>query len=207
VPWREEPVIRWGSSVSNEKIDKDINGKAILNSANQSPDPPVTEDVYDTTLTISENVKKFDSDKAAEFKNKVNSNTFYGKPPGSVLCVEYSAEQAWFGKEKYYKVVKGFVIRLPAVAGVKGWTRRILDEGFMVLDGSNNKNVKLGADDKSKRIIDNVTDKNPVSEPQLLDGKGQLLAPSPAGPAGTLSQSGVYLKFETKKAISFAGLA
>ena len=202
-PWDEKPAIRWGTVVSNEKIDKDINGKPILNSAKQSPDPPITEDFYDTTLTISENKKTFDDTTAANFKNKVNSNTFFGKPAGSVLCTDYACEEAWFGKEKYYKITKEFRIRMPELPGVKGWTRRILDEGFMVLDGSDDKNVKLGAADKSKRIIDNVTDKNPVSEPQLLDGKGQLLPPSAAG----TPQKGVYLTYETKKAVSFSSLA
>ena len=194
-PWDEKPVIRWGSSVSNEKIDTDINGKAIVNSAKQSPDPPIMEDFYDTILTIADNVKTFNDNDAAYYKNKVNSNTFYGKPPGSVLCTEYAAEEAWFGKTKYYKRIKEFRIRIPVLPGIKGWTRRFLDEGFMVLEEPHIRPDKPG-------IVIKDTNNDKLSEPALLDGKGQLLEPSPAG----TPQPGVYLNFETKKAVSFSSL-
>lgn len=197
-PWDEPPIVRWGSCVSNEKIDKDVNGKAIVNSAKESPDPPITEDVYDSTLTITDNVKSFNDDHATYYKNKVNSNTFYGKPPGSVLCTEYASEDAWFGKTKYYKRTRQFVIRIPVLPGVKGWTKRILDEGFTVL-------AEPHISPTNPRILITVKRGNleeRISEPALLDGKGQLLAPSAAGSP----QAGHYLEFETKKAVSFTGL-
>jgi hypothetical protein len=200
-PWDEPPVVRWGSSVSNEKIDKDINGQAIVNSAKEPFDPPITEDVYDTTLTISENVKNFNDEAAAYYTGKVNSGTFYGKPPGSVRCVEYSSETAWFGKIKYYRIVKGFIIRLPAVGaekGVKGWTKRILDQGFTVL-----AEPHIRADKPSILImVKNGTVEERISEPALLDGKGQLLEPSAAGEP----QPGHFLSFETIRAVSFSSL-
>lgn len=195
-PWEEKRVLRWGSVVSNEKIDMDIKGNPILNSAKQSPDPPLTEDFYDTTLTISENKKSFDSRLAAEYKNTVNADTFYGYPPGSVICTEYAAESAWYNDTQYWKITKEFRIRLPILKGTKGWTRRLLDEGFKVLAEPN-----VLPTDTSIRIVD--SQQNPISEPALLDGKGQLLEPSPEGSP----QKGVYLTYETKKEVSFSKLA
>lgn len=188
-PWEEPSVLKWGSITSNEVIDSyyDANDNAlpILNSAGEPPDPPITEDVIDTTLAITHNSLEFNSNEAAEYKGKINEDIFYGKAAKTVLCKRYDAEEAYFGNQLYFKITKEFHIR------VDGWTRNILDQGFRVSTGSNVLTISTTA----KRIVD--TEGSPISEPSLLNGLGGLLSPA-ADP--------VYLERNTKKSKTFAGL-
>ncbi|HBE02395.1 MAG TPA: hypothetical protein DC049_07950, partial [Spirochaetia bacterium] len=129
---------------------------------------------------------------------------------GTVKFIDESMEEVEVGKEMYCKVTRVFHIRADDLK----WKRRVLDEGYTVITGSNIKPAAESA--KAQRIktrelsdstlpFQNNMDEEdynpyietPTSEPTLLDGSGGILAHG-----GTP----VYLEKETLTAKSYTGI-
>ena len=172
-PLSRPPEIEWNFTVSNEKIDRDIEGKAIVNSAGESFDPPITKDVYDLVLRITRNQSNFNHLQAAEYIGAINSDYFYGFEPGMVRCTNYSGRKIRVGSLSYWQVTYEFQIRYAEVSGVNtGWKRRILDQGMHTYDGLDDEGyVKW----KKIPVKDDKGNNVPTSEPFPLDGNGNKL--------------------------------
>lgn len=138
-------------------VEEDIDGNAILNSAEDYFDPPVTRDDSRPVMRIARNEKTFDPAISYQFKDAVNKNSFFGADPGTVKCADIAADLVfnpdigWF-----YSVSYDFEYN------PDGWEKRILDQGMKYLDASGNKSPVTEAG-------------KPASSPVLLDGDGGIL--------------------------------
>lgn len=182
-PWEVE----WGFVTTNEPVDRDIYDKPILNSVGESYDPPVMREFSDLMLTIRRNEADFNYARAADYKDAVNSDFFYGFAPGLVRCVNYSGRRAFTGVIFYWQVTYTFQMRRGS------WLRRILDQGYRtkVLASGGAVTVEAIEDDAG----------NKVSQPWPLDGNGYKL------PQSTIDAgSAFWLGFEIYHLLPFSVL-
>jgi hypothetical protein len=71
-PWEVE----WSFAEREQQIDKDVNGKPIVNSAKESFDPAITTPVADLILRITRPQSFYDPIFAAQYINCTNSDNF-----------------------------------------------------------------------------------------------------------------------------------
>jgi len=183
--------ISWSFAAAAEPIDRDINGKPITNSADESFDPPVTRDVYDLVLHIERNEQNYDPVHASEFIGAINSGSFFGFDAGLVKCVRFDSDRARFGDDFYYQVAYEFQVRFAKISGVNyGWKLRVLDQGFR---------EKTGTDTNGKPTyaIFKDDDGNPLSQPVLLNGSGGKK---------TVTDPAEFLVFDVDRSVSFDAL-
>ena len=183
-PLDKTPKISWSFATSNEPIDTDTYGDPIVNSAGESFDPPITMDVDDLVLRIEKNQSNYDELQAAEYKNAVNSDYFWGYAPGTCILKIYDGSQQRIAGLTYWVVNYEIQIRWD------GWKRRIVNEGFRYKTGTQTDSI-----DDYKIAKD--TDNNPLSSPILLNTDGTRL-PTGSDP--------VFLEFELYKSLPFATL-
>jgi hypothetical protein len=141
-------------SIANEDID----GNAILNSADDYFDPPVTRDDSRPVMRIARNEATFDPATAYQFKDAVNKATFFGADPGTVKCADISADLIFNPDIGWY-----YSVSYEFEYNPDGWEKQILDQGLKYLDSTGSKVP--------------VTEKGiPATSPVLLDGNGAQLA-------------------------------
>jgi hypothetical protein len=159
--------------------------KELANSSKEPFDPPIQEEFFDFSILITRNEANFNITYANAYLNTVNSDTFmffarngvgYQFAAGKARCKSIQASEQRHGAAWYWQVQYEFIVRQD------GWLRRVLDQGFRELDGSD-----------YVQIAD--TEGNPVTQPVKLNGSGVKLAAS-ADP--------VFLEFQTKKTINFS---
>ena len=187
-PLEAEWEISWDYLITNEPIDRDINGKAITNSAGETPDPAMTEEVHDLVLRIGRNEDHYDPLLAHAYSGAINSDWFFGFKPGFVKCAFIKAPRARAADLIYYRVQYELHFRLrPAIPGVPeiGWVRRFLDEG-----------LRTRAADGTVTVIKD-SEGNQLSQPSLLNGFGQLLADG---------ADAVFLQYQTRRQLPFSVL-
>lgn len=164
-PINEPAVYEWLHNVSSEPKDTTVDNWAVVNSSGEAYDPPLNIDVYDQVLRVTKNETGFNAIYANSFIGTVNSTTFYGGPPGTVLCTMFSGRRSRAANLFYWVVVYEFQFRND------GWRRRVRDEGFRVR--GNPPDSSSAGTTFYETIKDN--EGNPLSQPALLDGYGQLL--------------------------------
>ncbi|MBN1377863.1 MAG: hypothetical protein JXA04_01355 [Gammaproteobacteria bacterium] len=192
-PLNQDPIVEWLSARTHEPVDTAFDGSgsptvAIVNSANESYDPPLTKEISDKVLRITRNQENFDHDQAHQYEGAVNSDTFWGYAPGKVKCKRIEGRETRVMDLVYWVVVYEFEIRQDS----HGWQRRIRDEGYR---------KKTGTDSEGKPTYETIVDDNgtPLSQTSLLDGEGQVLADS--SPPVFL-----YFDIDVKKNFSDLGL-
>ena len=164
-PLREDPEISWGQITRTLAIVKDKDGVAILNSAYNPYDPPFEDEVHDLAVTIVRNVKTFTPSTADSYVDSVNSDST------TIAGLAVSARQA---KLVQWTAVSGerngidfwretYVIEFRAAT----WDLELLDHGLYYISGTDRL-----------PILDD--EKNPLTEPQRLDGSGGVLTPPTA---------------------------
>lgn len=163
-PLLANPVWSWNSEISDEPIDRDINGAALTNSSGEAWDPPITRKVYDLVLSYQRNEAIYVPLIAADFQDSVNSFEFLGFPAGKVKCTKIGSQQARAAATVYFSVNYEFVVRVDAT---DTWIRRFVDEGFRVKD-----DTETGETGESIKDVEGVA----VTSPVLLDGSGAKLA-------------------------------
>lgn len=159
--------ISWGTTKFERVCQYDINGDAITNSAGQYFDPPVTCDDSRMNLRIERNEPSFDPSIADTYKDSISSDVFFGQQPGTWKIADITADLEYnvdCGTPDgfYYKVTYTFEFRS------EGWASMILDQGLMVLNGS----------DQLVQALDNSSPPVAVTSPIPLDGNGKALASS-----------------------------
>lgn len=184
----EEPFIaEWLFSSSNEPIDRDREGNALVNSSDEPWDPPIQEEAHDIVLRITRNEPSYNPLAAYEYKKSVNQDTFLWFPEKTVKCSVFEGLRQRRANLYYAQVHYEFMIRLdktPDGGSYIGWLRRILDQGLRTKSGGNYTLIK-------------DSEGNPITTPVLLNGSGQQLA-SGANP--------VFLTYETKNLKNFSTL-
>jgi len=187
-PLQEDPRVAFRHVETEEMIDQDIHGNAIVTSAGEPVDPPPTRRFSDLALLVSRNEETFDPLLASSYVNMqaVNANTFLGMAPGQAKMVDWSAERMRVTSRTYWQVNYEIHFRTDAVA----WKRRFLDQGFRELTGTDD-------DGKPTFALIKDDDNNPVNQPVLLDGSGSKLKDG---------LDAVWLIFEDKPPMDFSVL-
>lgn len=195
----ENPLLKpteyeWQGEMHQVPFEKDIiTLRAVTNSAGQSFDPPVLRDDMRWVLTATRNEASFDATYAENFANKINSDTFQGKPPGSFkIGTPRARKQTDPVYGDYWTITYEFHYRREL------WTQQILDQGRYIIDdyytgldpeGDSPTTVLVSAKES-----DGVT---PVNDPILLNG---------AGKRNPMSADPVYLPYDAYEAVAFSTL-
>ena len=184
------PLWSYPQAVTTEKIDRDVDGDPITNSAGESPDPPLTEEFHDHVGRVVLYRMEYDQLQAWEYRGAVNSVAWRGFPAGTVLCTVNTGEEMQTPFGLRFRITMEFQARWTKKEDGShiGWQRRVLDEGFRDI-------TSLDADGKPEQF----TDKNDVvlTEPTKLDGSGGKLADG---------LDPVWNYFDTKRPLPFAVL-
>lgn len=161
-PLLQPPQRSWRNAKTNEPIDRDQAGDAILNPVGE-PYVGVRRDFTDLVLVFTRNEATFPIATALAYQDAVNSDNFLGAAAGYAKMLNIIGPEVIDGGS-YYRVTYEIQFRADS------WEHRELCRGKRYWDGT----MKAG----KKRTI-NVIDDNgdPVSEPVRLTATGALLPP------------------------------
>lgn len=169
--------IKWSTNKYLKAVDRDINGKAIVNSVGDYFDPPVELDRSHWTVTVQKNLSWVPSWVTA-FDNAINSRSFQiqGITFDALTC---RIDELEISEPQEQNDIEFVVLTYKIEYRQEGYKVKVLDQGFRKFFGAvNPKIVKATSDDGSD-----------VTSPVLLNGSGyQLSNPSPA--------TAVYLSFD-----------
>jgi len=167
-PLNRPARIRWRTSSYQKAIWRDIDGKAVLNSAGDYFDPPVEVDRAYWTVSVSKNVADVPV-WILDYENGVNNaaitigGVVIGQHEAKLSDIEIS-ELKIEGDYQYFEFSYTLERRRE-----KWIPFKVLDQGLR---------FKAGSD--RKHIMDQSTPPRPVSSPRLLDGSGAVLSnPTP----------------------------
>ena len=179
------PVWSWPQSSTVERIDRDYNDDPIVNSAGESSDPPLTEEVHEMVARVTFYRATFNAVAAWEYRGAVNSDVFQGFPAGKVKCTQYTGDEISTPHGPRFQISMEFRVRWD------GWKKRFRDEGFREY---------LGAGADGKPSYQNIKDADGVSDitqPHPLDGSGRKLADGAAA---------VFQEYQTYRTMAFSAL-
>jgi hypothetical protein len=162
-PIGAEPSIEWGGITTDEAIDQDWNGKAIV-TVNNEPIDGLTERLTDDTVTIERNFLTINRYALRAYRRAVNSDVFLDWPPGTARMIDDNAKAVFInGVIKYWKVRAVFQFREPfRTTAAKAWYKRVRHEGYLVRDSAGD-DPHIAWDEKTK---------TPVTRPILLKADG-----------------------------------
>jgi hypothetical protein len=165
-------------------LEQDVEGKKVLNSANQKFTPPVTYEYPVATFTISREETKNPQTKIDNYLHKINADTLWGRfSPRTVFVKDINASENRTyvpGQKRKWSVTYQLSVKLNT------WDVNVLDAGLIEIAGSGEKNKRILTDDGS-----------PTSTPLMLDGNGKKL-PKNGTP--------VYLTFKKFETANLSGL-
>lgn len=176
-PLENVPVVTTEFIQWDEPIDKDIDGKPILNSAGDPFDPGLTRERNRQIIRISRNEQEFDVGLLA-LQDTVNRDTFIGFRKETVKCSPIHRSREFDPVVGVYWRVEYEFIFDP-----RGWKKEILDSGLRKRDGSVVSQIEV--------------DGSPTTSPVPLDGAGQPLEQP------VTAESAVYLSFEVYEKMDF----
>lgn len=162
-PLRAPAELRWDARESKRPCTQDVDGRAIMTSAEVPPDPYPEKDTAEMTLTIVRNQAAFDPVDALTYAYSLSSSNFYGFLGIQCRMRPITATRV-LDPFQYWKVqyVIDFISQKDEDDVEKGWTLRFLDAGLVYLVGSVRTAVTSGG--------------QPATQPVPLDGTGGLLA-------------------------------
>jgi hypothetical protein len=164
-PIDNTPSVEWGGVTTDEAIDEDWNGRAIV-TANNEPIFGLTERLTDDVVTIERNYLSVNRYAVRAYRRAVNSDEFMGWPPGTARMIDDNAKAVYInGAIAYWKVRAVIQFREPFnTTPDKAWYKRVRHEGFLVRDSA-------GA---SPHIAFDLGTRSPVTKPVLLKENGTL---------------------------------
>ena len=138
IPPGEDPLaqpaeIAVSYEVTRSNIDRDITGKAIINTAGFPFDPPAQREFHDRVVRVTQYQSTYSFGAGDYYEDTVNADDFMGWPPQSVLCTGISANRisGKFGNliRRYWRVSGIFKFRRP-VEGVnpRPWQLRLINQ-------------------------------------------------------------------------------
>lgn len=154
--------IDWSDTSSQEPIDRDYSGAAIV-TVNNEPVEGLTVELADPVLVIRKRFLYVNTYAIGQYRHSTNSDTFYGWPPGTARLVGYNAKnkQKYNAFEEAWDVTARIQFRYPygGASAAQAWYKRWRHEGIYVkIDG----------------VIQRARDHlgNEVSRPVLLKNDG-----------------------------------
>jgi hypothetical protein len=176
--------VRWTSSIYQQAVEKDINGKAILNSAGDYFDPPPEVDRSRWAAHVSKNYASL-PEWLLDYADALNDAPFKiggltvltGKAKLSEMAISELQKE---NDTEFYELSFSIQFRK------EGWVLKMLDQGLHYLttpdDLTTKTKIKINGED--------------AAAPVLLDGHGGILAdPSPT--------SALFLGFDEYEAKNF----
>jgi hypothetical protein len=145
-------------------VDEDTAGNAVVNSAWDRFDPPVTRDDSRPVLTFTRN-EPWEPDWALfrEYKDSVNDATWFGFP---AKAVKFNAPRVLRKWDQYladtFPTTGGYYAQVTYRFAVNGdtWVKRVLNQGFRYKSGS----------DRKVALVDGL----PAQSPVLLNSSGAI---------------------------------
>lgn len=220
-PLNTPPDLRLGSVNLTRSFEYDLNGTLVGTIAGEPFDPAFEHDEKNTLFTISRIETGFSDDKRRTYINKVNSSSFGGRPRGSVLMRDISAEAKWVGNTLYWKVNYELEyaptdrIPLPALianaaagpdADYWSWDLYAPNVGFKMINGTTGKLEDIWLDFSadgapipfSKADKDGDNADAPTNSPWRLDAYGL--------PITNPYEDTFYMWFRRFEAVDFSAL-
>lgn len=126
-----DPEIEWTDAEKDEGIDTDADGNPIV-TVNGEPIYGVTEAFADPVLNITRAFRFIDLYSIRAYRRSVNSDTFYGWPPGTARLRKYSAKRVLDDATGgYWMVSASFQFRAPVhTTAAQVWYKRVRHEGL-----------------------------------------------------------------------------
>jgi hypothetical protein len=155
---------------------------AVVNSAGDPFDPPVTREQLKGIMRVAWNSLTFNPAAFFVFGNQINSDTWNGFPPFSVKFSPPNMPQRLYSQflgQNYYRLEGEFAYN----PNDGGWNPKPIDRGYRAKNGTGGL----------YKIVD--INGQPISQPALLDGSGNVLT--------TLSAY-VQIEFQTYVSTVFA---
>lgn len=200
-PWLEPWHIEWDPDITLVTPQKDLDGMPFTNSATQPVSPPPQLEQARATLLIIRNEQHFNAATINKYAFACNSEPFFGYAPGTVRCRPPRAVQMYRGTLKYFRarwVLEFGLLKPKTIAeevgmdilrGIFGITEEsykdleswefleYLDAGLCRLQNNPNNPESFN---KPVPILAHGGG-NPITQPDLLDGKGQPVVPGTNG--------------------------
>jgi len=136
-PLGEPPTVEYVWEESQEPIDRDATGAAIVTFNLEPYDPPLTRPIADLKLVIERNFESFDPFAAQTWAYVVNSDAFAGFPAGTALLKPISARQITDNPQFIFWRAHAEILFRVDQDGIfsRSWHRRILHRGYYIRDG------------------------------------------------------------------------
>lgn len=163
--------IRWYGQTELVPIDRDRDGKPILNTALQGPNPPVQKLVVDQVVQIGQNVASVNQRHMKDYGGSINALSVGIWPPETGLMLPWEVDLIRLSRKfSYYRRVITIVFRSRVVKGREyGWNERYLNQGT---------HEYFGVDALKKNIIQPIknADNTNTTTQHLLGLNGRRLA-------------------------------
>lgn len=157
---------------------KDKDGNPITNSAGESPDPGIVKQALGLTLRVTQYETDDRSATAADLLDgAVNSTTFAGKAPRTMLCTGVIIKPATVNGQRVFQEDWEFTFK-PST-----WDEEYLDQGY----------YRISPDDPTKRRIILDDQDQPITAPVQLNGAGVPLA---VGGTAVFITKRIYKEFD-----------
>lgn len=169
-PLDATPTVTWDFVSAEEIVDKDTDGKPVINSAYDYFDPPLTREKRDPIVTVVRNEATFDYDLAFAMQDVISSDVFLGAAAGLWKINKITgvaAESIALDGTKYTYWIVTYELQFNR----NGWKRPVLNQGMRQL----NTTLVNGVANGWEPILVNG---QPISSPAPLDNAGRALNPN-----------------------------
>lgn len=173
-PTNMPQIVVWSIERFTKAVYVDQDGNAILNSAGDPYDPPVTVDDSRLVVKVVRNELEYPTDVAIAYKDAVNSDSFEalligGAPadPGTVKMANVGGElmNSLTGAFRYWRMTYEMHVNN------NGWQPKVLDAGF-------HTGFAGGIIGFNRKLVTDPVSGIPLSQAVPLDGLGNVLAPA-----------------------------
>lgn len=125
------PKIDFGSVVSEQDCDEDIDGNPIVTACNEAL-PGARRMLVDQTVVIKRNMLTFDTYLQSVYMESVNSDWFLGWPPGTAKLMQLRASNVIDKDFGYWEVTGEIHFRKPyRTTPEKAWYARLYHKGYL----------------------------------------------------------------------------
>lgn len=163
--------IEWSTQPYRKAVDRDRNGKAVLNSAGDRPESPPEKDASHWVCTVTKNLRTVPAWLLDYNDCPINDDDF---EVGGVEVEQHKARlyELRIGRKQIENGFEFYPVSMTIEFRKEGWLEKMLDEGFRKKETDGSGNVTR----THISLADDNGELTKVSSPVPLDGNGQPLA-------------------------------
>lgn len=163
-PLLAPPNIEYDSEVVEEDQSEDVEGNPIIFVTGEELDPPLREERHNPLILIEKAVLWVNPEVIADYRNKYNSDLWYGNPPGTCLVRKLKAKSVSDVDFEYFMVSAAIAIKrgAPNTSDARAWWRRVRAQGYRV-------KIENPFNPGETKLIHAQLDGVPVTRPVLHD--------------------------------------